>query len=111
MLKACVIILCVLDCRRAWDDISGKIGASFKVSEYAVKQSEEVVRRAKSLHDILIGKKRESDGNWCSSANKKVFITLYIFLGHGNPFLFRLIVAMPKGGSGDTTKRATKNCD
>ena len=64
----------MLSLRRAWDDISGKIGASFNVSEYAVKQSEEVLRKAKSLHDALVGKKREADGNWNSSAYKKACI-------------------------------------
>ena len=70
--------------RRAWDDISGKIGASFKVSEYAVKLSEEVLRKAKSFHDILVGKKREADDNWNSSANKKAYIVSHILIWHSN---------------------------
>ena len=62
-------------CRRAWEDISGKIGASFKVCEYAVKQSDEVLRKAKSLHDILVAKsKRRADSSWTSSANKKAHL-------------------------------------
>ena len=48
--------------RKAWEDISGKICESFKVSEFAQKLSEEVLRKAKSLHDIMMGAPTQGKG-------------------------------------------------
>ena len=58
----------MLTSRREWEDKSAKLGKAFDVNTAAERVSEDVLRRAKKLHDLLFPVKLVRSNNGTSSS-------------------------------------------
>eukprot|EP00973_Karenia_brevis_P077186 10718860-Karenia_brevis.AAC.1 len=50
--------------RKHWEERSALMGTSFRIGEEAEKLSEEILRRARALHEVLFSGKRDDKNEW-----------------------------------------------
>ena len=52
----CTSLIFLLLWRKEWEDLSGKLGAAFKLDEHLSKQDDTMMRRARDLYDELFAR-------------------------------------------------------
>ena len=86
--------------RKEWEDMSLKLGSGFKVADEAGKMSEETLRKAKNLHDILF-KSNAPQGQ----SSRTVF--KFCMVGSNTPTWF--VFFFQASGSHEKRKRENDN--